>query len=105
MFRLLSLNLNYRAVKHGPWNARRALIAAAVSEADADVAALQAVERADGSDQASELGELLNYRNVTFAPAMNSDGIARGSAFVSRAPIADLAVRSLSRRPHEEDTT
>src|SRR5438105_116900 len=51
MLRVLSLNLNYRVAKHGEWALRRDLIVDAARRSDADVLALQAVERAGGMDR------------------------------------------------------
>src|SRR5438477_2280642 len=103
MLRLMTLNLNYRIAKHGPWEARRALIADAVRHSAADVIALQAVERVGASDQAAELGELLGYGHIRFAPATIDNGVERGSALVSRLPLADVAIRRLSRLTNQED--
>lgn len=101
--RLLTLNLNYRVAKHGDWNARRGRIVEMARATAPDVLVLQAVEDADGHSQAAELGEALGCPNVYFIAAMREKNRARGSAFVSRFPLADLAVRRLTRRAEHED--
>ena len=104
MLRILTLNINYRVDKHGAWNQRRLLIAEAAERARADILALQAVEGGSNGHQARELAALLGFDHVAFVAAMQSDGVARGSAFVSRYPLAGLAVRHLARQPDHEDT-
>src|SRR5687768_435383 len=98
MLRLMSLNLNYRAAKHGPWSRRRALIAEAIQRAQADVVALQAVERRNGCGQAAELAALLDFEYVAFVAAMNVNGATRGSAFIAKRSLGDLDVQRLSHR-------
>lgn len=103
MLRFMSLNLNYRVPKHGKWKARRTLIADAVRQADVDVVALQAVERVDGCGQAAELAALLGYEHVTFVAAMKGKTATRGSAFIARRQLADLAVHRLNHLGNHED--
>lgn len=103
MLRVLTLNINYRIDSHGPWSRRRVLIAEAAARAAADVLALQAVEGGSNAHQARELAALLGFDHVAFVAAMQHDGVARGSAILSRYPLAALDVRHLRRRPDHED--
>ncbi len=112
MLNVMTLNLNYDNPRHGPWPERRALIVAAMREADPDVVALQAVRRdpayEDGLDQASQLAQLLpggEYRYVYFQTAGAGDGgRADGSAFLSRLPLVETDCVPLTLRPGLEDT-
>lgn len=103
MFRIATLNLNYRMTKHGAWEARRAAIVETLQRARADVVALQAVEGRDGSSQAAELAALLHYDHVVYVAAATEGDVSRGSAFVSRSPLLDIAARRLSLRAGLED--
>lgn len=103
MLRLMTLNLNYRVAKHGPWEARRALIAETIKRAQADLVVLQAVECLDGRSQANELSEIVDYPHVTFVAAMTEGRKRQGSAFLSRRPLGDVEVRRLTRQPNHED--
>lgn len=103
MLRVSTLNLNYRMTKHGTWEARRAAIVEAIQRKQTDVVALQAVEGIDGSSQAGELAALLKYKHVVYAAAATDGEVSRGSAFVSRRPLSNVAVRRLSLRPGLED--
>lgn len=103
MLRILTLNINYRVDKHGAWDRRRALIAETATRARADILVLQAVEGGSNGHQARELGALLGFDHVSFIAAMQRNGAARGSAFVSRYPLAGLEVRHLRRRTDHED--
>lgn len=93
MFKLMTLNINYYGDKHGPWGARKELIAAAIDELQPDVIALQAVRKdpaiADGRNQAEQLGDLLaNHRYVHFAPTVRyADGREDGAALLARVPL------------------
>lgn len=103
MLRILTLNINYRVARHGPWDQRRVLIAETAERVQADILALQAVEGGSGRHQARELAALLGFDHVAFVAGMQRAGIARGSALVSRYPLAALDVRHLSRRTDHED--
>jgi endonuclease/exonuclease/phosphatase family metal-dependent hydrolase len=109
MLKVMTLNLNYDIARHGPWPARRDLIAAAIGAADADVVALQAVRRDPeteaGLDQAAQLARLLpEYQYVYFQTAEPDDGgPAKGSAFLSRLPLAQTDCLGLYLRPGLED--
>jgi endonuclease/exonuclease/phosphatase family metal-dependent hydrolase len=110
MLKVMTLNMNYDIARHGPWPDRRALIAAAIQAADADVVALQAVRRDPeaeaGLDQAAQLARLLpRYRYVHFQSAEPADGgTENGSAFLSRVPLAETDCLGLYLRPGLEDT-
>lgn len=101
----MSLNLNYRVAKHGAWADRLARIAQAARERQVDVMALQAVEGAGGGNQAAELAEALGFGHLAFVAAMKQQGIARGSAFVSRYPLGEIETRRLATRNGHEDPT
>lgn len=102
MLRVATLNLNYRNPKHGAWDARRALIVEILQRAQPDVMALQAVEEADGIDQATEIAALLKYDEAVYVAA--TKGTSRcGSAFIARRPL-DVSWRRLSLKPSLEDT-
>lgn len=103
MLRIATLNLNYRITKHGAWEARRALIVETLQRAQADVIALQAVEEADGSDQATEIAALLKYQEAVYIPATEGAS-TRGSGFLARRPLADVSSRRLSLKPNLEDS-
>jgi endonuclease/exonuclease/phosphatase family metal-dependent hydrolase len=109
MLKIVTLNMNYDISKHGPWEQRRLLIRDAILMSDADVVALQAVRRDPGSadrvDQATQLARLLaGYEFVVFRPAAGRDnGIADGSAIVSRVEIGETDYLQLSLRPGLED--
>jgi endonuclease/exonuclease/phosphatase family metal-dependent hydrolase len=103
MLRLMTLNLNYRASKHGAWSERRALIVEAIRRVDADVVALQAVERSNGHSQAAELAAALNYEYADFVAAVKTGPAAKGSAFIGRRRLMDLAVQRLRHRGDHED--
>lgn len=103
MLRVSTLNLNYRMTKHGAWEARRAAIVDAIQRKQTDVIALQAVEGVDGSSQAAELAALLKYEHAVYVAAATEGEISRGSAFISRRPLFDVAVRRLSLLPGLED--
>lgn len=103
MLRIASLNLNYRVAKHGTWTDRRALIVSCARQRSVDVMALQAVEGVAGQNQAAELAALLGFEHVAFVAPTQEDGVARGSAFISRYPLLDVDARQLSCRPRHED--
>jgi endonuclease/exonuclease/phosphatase family metal-dependent hydrolase len=105
MLRLMTLNINYRVGKHGSWDDRRPLIAQAIHRAQADVVALQAVERVGNVGQASELAALLNYEHMEFVGATKTtSGATRGSAFIARRQLGAIAVQQLSHRGDHEDS-
>ncbi|HEX7045174.1 MAG TPA: endonuclease/exonuclease/phosphatase family protein [Burkholderiales bacterium] len=97
MLRLLSLNLNYRVAKHGTWAERCARIVETVERHGVDVMALQAVEGEGRWNQAQELAERLDFGHVAFVAATQDRGVRRGSAFISRFPLDDVAVCELTR--------
>jgi len=87
--KLMTLNLNLLADKHGSWEVRRERIIATISEIAPDIVALQAVRRlSSGQDQAQELASCLpELPFPAFIPGANRpDGTADGSAFLSRLP-------------------
>lgn len=109
MLRIMTLNINGYGDKHGPWETRRALIAAAIAAADADVVAMQAVARnparAKGEDQASQLRAMLpGYRYHLFEPASAQADGETGNAFLARIPLSDKQVHRLSCIEGHEDT-
>jgi endonuclease/exonuclease/phosphatase family metal-dependent hydrolase len=103
MLRLMTLNLNYRAAKHGDWDDRRRQIAHAIQRTQADVVALQAVERAHGAGQAAELAAMVDYQHIEYVAAVKTNGATRGSGFIARRRLGDVAVRRLSQRDGHED--
>jgi endonuclease/exonuclease/phosphatase family metal-dependent hydrolase len=107
MFKIATLNIAYHSDKHGPWGKRREAIVRALAASQADVVALQAVERAHGADldQASELARALpTYEEVVFHPAQQkSDNTAQGSALLARSRFAYTDHLQLSLRPGLED--
>ena len=108
--KLLTLNLNFYGAKHGPWLARRAMIEEILQGARPDVIALQAVARdpaVDGGlDQAAQLARALpEYAHTVFQAASRAeDGSEEGMAFLSRFPILETRVFSLSRQAGHEDS-
>lgn len=106
MFRVLTLNLNYRADRHGQWTERRQRIVDAIGRTRPHVIALQAVaQAAPGDDQAEELARALpGYVYVWFEPAMPAaDGSAKGMAFVARVPFERHGSWALSHRTGTDD--
>lgn len=109
MFRLMTLNINQYADKHGDWEARRARIGQAIAAARPDVIALQAVRRdparADGHDQATQLaGALPAYRYRHFEPAhQHDDGRIDGSALLARVPLQQVRHQPLPFIDNPED--
>lgn len=106
MFRVLTLNLNYRVERHGPWSARRELILAEIRRTQPHVIALQAVEQSvPGENQAEELARAVpGYVYVWFEPVLTfADGTAKGMAFVGRVPFERRGACSLSHRDDIED--
>lgn len=105
----MTLNINAYETKHGPWAARKEIICQAITKAQPDIIALQAVradpEICDGIDQAAQLkADLPQYPYVVFHPySFHSDGTADGSAFLSRQKPIDTGSLDLSlRRGHED---
>lgn len=106
MFRVLTLNLNYRVERHGPWPARRERILAEIRRTQPHVIALQAVEQgAPGDNQAEELARALpGYVYVWFEPVLSlAGGAAKGMAFVGRVPFERHGVCPLSHRDDIDD--
>ena len=106
MFRVLTLNLNYRVERHGPWSARRELILTEIRRTQPHVIALQAVaQSAPGDNQAEELARAVpGYVYVWFEPVLTlSDGTAKGMAFVGRVPFERRGVCPLSHRDDIDD--
>jgi endonuclease/exonuclease/phosphatase family metal-dependent hydrolase len=110
MFKVMTLNLNYYADKHGAWDQRMLAIRDALLEAEPDVVAFQAVKRDPkvrlGVDQAMQLGGmLLGTEQVLFQPAqIFADGSEHGSAVLSRTPITESVGIPLSLRDGLDDT-
>lgn len=107
MTRILSLNLNGYGDRHGPWSARRPLVAAMLREQRPDLVALQAVARdpalEGGSDQASQLArDVGGYDVVWRSAAPAADGRELGLALLSRAPALAVHVRPLTRRGDDD---
>jgi endonuclease/exonuclease/phosphatase family metal-dependent hydrolase len=109
MMKVLSLNLNGYAEKHGAWDARRELIVLAVQEVQPDFLAFQAVHRvpdiAEGDDQATQIASRLKlYPYVHFQPSITyPDLSAEGSAILSRYPFLSLDCHQFSLRERTED--
>src|SRR5690606_13283950 len=104
MLRLLTLNLNYHGDAKGPWPQRRELVRKAIEECSPNVVFLQAVQLANGEDQAHELGRLLNYPEVFFQPAVTrNDGSMDGSAMLSKLPLLQRNSQPLGFREALED--
>ncbi|WAS89772.1 endonuclease/exonuclease/phosphatase family protein [Nannocystis punicea] len=110
MMRLLSFNLNAYGERHGPWSARRPLVAAMLAEQRPDLVALQAVARdpaiESGRDQAAQLAGDVGGYDVVYRPAArDADGREQGLALLSRVPALAVRVQPLSRRgdddPHD----
>ncbi len=108
MFRIMTLNISYYGDRHGPWSARKALIAEAIDALQPDVVALQAVQQdpaiAGGRDQAAQLADLLgNHRHVHFAASMRTEQRAQGSALLARLPLKATRTVPLSFIANPED--
>lgn len=109
MIKLLTLNIQGYADKHGSWDERRGLIERAITDAQPDIVTLQAValdpER-HPSDQATQLAASLDgYRAVFVAAQTHPDGRQDGLAFLSRGPLPDVRRFELSLQPGLEDTS
>ncbi len=79
-------------------------LASVITRCAPDVVALQEVDvrtrRAQGVDQAAELGELTGLQAI-FGPAMDYDGGQYGEAILSRWPLESVEVHAL---PHDDQT-
>lgn len=110
MLKVMTLNINYYGMKHGPWSVRKGLIQKAIQDTNPDIIALQAVQKDpaidDGIDQAAQLAELLpEYKYVIFQAAMiDKNGSSKGSAFLSRLKFAKIDYLNLSLYQGLEDT-
>ena len=82
--RVLTWNIWWR---YGPWQRRRAAIAATLARLDADVIALQEVWSDETTNLAAELAAELGFHHV-FASSMDMKGFGFGNALLSRWPIA-----------------
>jgi endonuclease/exonuclease/phosphatase family metal-dependent hydrolase len=109
MLRIMTLNLNYMVDKHGPWRERRDLITRAIRESSADIVILQAVKRPGKNlpDQACELAGALDEYPYSFFQAADvlEEGVALGSGFVARIPLAISGSLRLTDRSEDEDPT
>lgn len=110
MLKVMTLNVGGYSDKHGAWGVRRGLIHSALTAAQPDVAAFQAVtcdeRQAGGVDQAAQLvaGEAGQaYHHVYFQPAAASEGQESGVAFISQIPFGARDSLRLSLRPGLED--
>jgi endonuclease/exonuclease/phosphatase family metal-dependent hydrolase len=108
MLHILTLNINFYGEKHGAWQDRQPLIEQAISEANPDIVALQAVrldpQVASGEDQASQLAHNLGYPHVFFEPAHSTpQGLADGTAIISRLPFSHRDSLQLTHREDVED--
>ena len=111
MFKIMTLNINHYAQKHGVWPQRRDRIATLLNDLQPDVVALQAV-RVDeavenGIDQARQLQALVaDMGDAHFAPLMSDAAAGRsdGSAFLARAPLAAHAPQPLTYYDNAEDS-
>lgn len=96
MFKLMTLNINQYADKHGAWEARGARIVDTIVAAKPDVIALQAVRsdpvRKQGRDQAAQLASwLADYPYRHFQAAhRHDDGKTDGNAFLARVPLEEI---------------
>lgn len=110
MLKILTLNLNYYVEKHGPWPRRRELICQAIESAQPDILAFQAVRQKpqayDGQNQAAQLAALFpELQHIFFRPALETPGGGhKGSAIVSRLPMAAQDALELSLKPGLEDS-
>jgi endonuclease/exonuclease/phosphatase family metal-dependent hydrolase len=109
MLKLMTFNLNYYVDKYGNWEVRRNLILDQIQESRPDLIAFQAVKKEKnlfhGQDQASQIAQLAGYPNAVFQAAqVIGDGIAEGSAILSRNAPAEVDFLQLSLLPGTEDT-
>src|SRR5439155_10179996 len=82
--RVLTWNLWWR---YGPWQARRAAIAATLAEVDPDICGLQEVWGTDTENFAAELAERLGRHWCWARASTGRDGVGIGNAVLSRWPI------------------
>ncbi len=104
----MTLNINYYGSKHGPWDARRDIISAAISSAAPDRVLLQAVARDPsleaGADQARQLAADLRGYRALFRPVVSGeDGKTQGMGFLSRVRLVSTRTRPLTFREGLED--
>ncbi|HEY8401555.1 MAG TPA: endonuclease/exonuclease/phosphatase family protein [Cytophagaceae bacterium] len=103
MLKILSLNLNFYAEKHGKWPDRRHLILQAINEANPDIIALQAVAKdpniENGRNQATQLYEELfnTYSHLYYEPSQADAGDKQeGAAILSKIRFSDYQSMRLS---------
>jgi endonuclease/exonuclease/phosphatase family metal-dependent hydrolase len=107
--KLLTLNLNGYAEKHGPWERRRERIIELLGRERPDVLALQAVAtdpaRDGGLDQATQLARARPEYGWLHVEPPDLAGLQPGSAFLSRLPLHDIAALPLTPRPGCADSS
>lgn len=103
MLTIVTLNLNYYFDKHGSWEVRKKLISNVLSAKHPHIVVLQAVAKHvdlyDGKDQALQLcEELSGYDAHYFVEAQRAEnGIAQGSAVISKLPMIESSFTALNR--------
>lgn len=108
--KILTLNINGYATKHGEWDARLPLIASAIRIASPDIVALQAVRCdpgiAGGKDQSRQVFEQLEgYGTVWYEAATHfPGGITEGSALIGRESFGEKETLLLPADPACEDS-
>ncbi|MFB3907545.1 MAG: endonuclease/exonuclease/phosphatase family protein [Candidatus Eisenbacteria bacterium] len=104
----MTLNINHHGAKYGAWSVRRELIRRAIEQVEADVVALQAVQKnpaGDTPDQATQLATLLpGIAQAVFEPAMRlPNGVLQGSGFLSKLPATLAQKIELTLQPGLDD--
>jgi len=102
MLKIMTLNLNYRIDRYGPWPIRRNGIVRLLSQTRPNIVALQAVEEdAAGLDQAHELAQAAGYPHALFVPADTAG--RRGSALLADRDPLIVRTRVLTTGESAED--
>jgi endonuclease/exonuclease/phosphatase family metal-dependent hydrolase len=106
--KLMTLNLNFYADKHGVWEKRRALIAKVLRRESPDIVAFQAAcqpKNPNTKSQAAELAEEsgINYAAMLFKGYNETSSAFSGQAFLAKVPAQSVSEVPLKLSPENRD--
>lgn len=102
MWRLMTLNLNYRLDGYGSWEVRRERLTELLLRAEPDAVALQAVARGSaGKSQVEELAESTGYPYASFVVADSHQDL--GSGWLAREAPRETRTWAVAPQPTESD--